>query len=215
MHALIFVILFQIITTFSVVDNMKEQFYSERAKTFRYECLVGYSVVYSSSSFVLFFSPLVHYFWRCISQNPWGWLTWLAYSRKDDPRVKELFDDIEKLRAQFEAVERPILQIETPFPQAETPSDDKLQSASSDDMLQSAPSHPSAEGAVAQKAETVQHPEAGAVKVEKVLNPEDELAKLESEFGNVGHDYSTDEVGEWEFDELERELRSGDSSTTK
>lgn len=150
----------KIITTFSVVDNMKEQFYSERAKTFR----------------------------------------------KDDPRVKELFDDIEKLRAQFEAVERPILQIETPIPQAETPSDDKLQSA---------PSHPSAEGAVAQKAETVQHPESGAVKVEKVLNPEDELAKLESEFGNVGHDYSTDEVGEWEFDELERELRSGDSSTTK
>lgn len=156
--------------------------------------------------FLSFFSPLVHYFWRCISQNPLGWLTWLAYSRKDDSRVKELFDDIEKLRAQFEAVERPILQIETPFPQAETPSDDKLQSA---------PSRPSAEGAVAQKAETVQHPESGAVKVEKVLNPEDELAKLESEFGNVGHDYSTDEVGEWEFDELERELRSGDSSTTK
>lgn len=172
----------------------------------------------------VFFFPLVHYFWRCISQNPWGWLTWLAYSRKDDPRVKELFDDIEKLRAQFEAVERPILQIETPIPQAETPSDDKLQSASSedklqsassDDRLQSAPSHLSAEGAVAQKAETVQHPESGAVKVEKVLNPEDELAKLESEFGKVGHDYSTDEVGEWEFDELERELRSGDSSTTK
>lgn len=61
----------------------------------------------------------------------------------------------------------------------------------------------------------MQHPESGAVKVEKVLNPEDELAKLESEFGKVGHDYSTDEIGEWEFDELERELRSGDSSTTK
>lgn len=55
MDALIFVILFQIITTFSVVDNMKEQFYSERAKTFRYECLVVYSVVYSSSSSFVFF----------------------------------------------------------------------------------------------------------------------------------------------------------------
>ncbi|KAL6128310.1 hypothetical protein ACLB2K_071665 [Fragaria x ananassa] len=150
----------KIITTFSVVDNMKAHFYSEQAKT----------------------------------------------SRKEDPRVKELFDDIEKLRTQFEAVERPILQIETPIPQSETPSDDKLQSS---------PSDPSAEGSVAQKAETVKHSESGAVKVEQVLDPEDDLAKLESEFGKVGQDYSTEEVGDWEFDELERELRSGDSSTTK
>ncbi|KAL6131354.1 hypothetical protein ACLB2K_069730 [Fragaria x ananassa] len=149
----------KIITTFSVVDNMKAHFYSEQAKT----------------------------------------------SRKEDPRVKELFDDIEKLRAQFEAVERPILQIETPIPQAETP----------DDKLQTAPSDPSAEGSVAQKAETVKHSESGAVKEEQVLDPEDDLAKLESEFGKVGQDYSTEEVGDWEFDELERELRSGDPSTTK
>ncbi|KAM5574457.1 hypothetical protein ABKV19_013747 [Rosa sericea] len=118
----------KIITTFSVVDNMKAHFYSEQART----------------------------------------------SRKEDPRVKELFDDIEKLRAQFEAVERPILEIETPIPQAETPSDDKLQSA---------PSDLSAEGSVARKAETVKHSESGAVKVEQVLDPEDDLAKLESEFG--------------------------------
>ncbi|XP_004307452.1 PREDICTED: uncharacterized protein LOC101293041 [Fragaria vesca subsp. vesca] len=149
----------KIITTFSVVDNMKAHFYSEQAKT----------------------------------------------SRKEDPRVKELFDDIEKLRAQFEAVERPILQIETPIPQAETP----------DDKLQTAPSDPSAEGSVAQKAETVKHSESGAVKEEQVLDPEDDLAKLESEFGKVGQDYSTEEVGDWEFDELERELRFGDPSTTK
>ena len=133
-------------------------------------------------------------------------MSWLPYARKEDPRVKELFDDIEKLRAQFEAVERPILQIETPIPQAETPSDDKQQTASSD---------PSAEGSVAQKAETVKHSESGAVKEEQVLDPEDDLAKLESEFGKVGQDYSTEEVGDWEFDELERELRSGDPSTTK
>ncbi|XP_050384991.1 protein GRIP [Argentina anserina] len=150
----------KIITTFSVVDNMKAHFYSEQAKA----------------------------------------------SRKEDPKVKELFDDIEKLRAQFETVERPILQIETPVPQAETPSGDKFQSA---------PSAEAADGSASQKAETTKHSESGAVKVEQVHDPEDDLAKLESEFGKVGQDYSTEEVGEWEFDELERELQSGDSSTTK
>lgn len=193
MHTLIFVILFQIITTFSVVDNMKAHFYSEQARTSRYEFLVVYLVLFFFFSFLIRFTKPLN-------------MTLLAYSRKEDPRVKELFDDIEKLRAQFEAVERPILEIETPIPQAETPSDDKLQSA---------PSDLSAEGSVARKAETVRHSESGAVKVEQVLDPEDDLAKLESEFGKVGQDYSTEEVGEWEFDELERELRSGDSSTTK
>ncbi|KAI5346275.1 PREDICTED: coiled-coil domain-containing [Prunus dulcis] len=150
----------KIITTFSVVDNIKEQFYGPRAEI----------------------------------------------SRKDDPRVKELFDDIEKLREQFEAIERPNLQLENPTPKSETSSSEKPQSG---------PSTLPTESTGAQKADTDKHPGSGAVKAEQMLDTEAELAKLESEFGKVGQDYSAEEIGDWEFDELERELRSGDSSKAK
>ncbi|KAB2596038.1 rootletin-like [Pyrus ussuriensis x Pyrus communis] len=147
----------KIITTFSVVDNIKEQFYGQRAEV----------------------------------------------SRKNDPRIKELFIDIEKLREQFDAIERPNLQLENPAPKAET---------SSSEMLQSDPSHVPTESTGAQKAGTNKQSGSGAVRAEQTLDTEAELAKLESEFGKVGQDYSAEEINDWEFDELEREFRSGDSS---
>ncbi|KAF5729556.1 hypothetical protein HS088_TW21G01723 [Tripterygium wilfordii] len=146
----------KIITTFSVVDNMKEQFYPQQGAT----------------------------------------------SRNDDPRVKELFDDIEKLRKEFESIERPILEIETPTLKAETPREKPKES----------PSHPPQEGVSSPKHETPTHPEVPAVKTAQVLDHEAELAKLESEFGKGAQDYSTEEIGDWEFDELEKELGVGDST---
>ncbi|TQE04891.1 hypothetical protein C1H46_009494 [Malus baccata] len=148
----------KIITTFSVVDYTKEQFYGQRAEV----------------------------------------------SRKDDPRVKELFIDIEKLREQFEAIERPNLQLENPSPKAETSSSEKPQSG---------PSHLPTESTGAQEAGTDKQPGSGAVKAQQTHDTEAELAKLESEFGKVGQDYSGEEINDWEFDELERELQSGESST--
>ncbi|XP_022742419.1 myosin-11-like [Durio zibethinus] len=142
----------KIITTFSVVDNMKEQFYAQHG----------------------------------------------TISRKDDPKVKELFDDIEKLRVEFESVERPILHMETP--KDDTPTE-KLQETSSP--------RPTLE-LTQPKPDTKENPE-----TQRLLDPAAELAKLESEFGKVGRDYSTEEIGDWEFDELERELRSGDSASGK
>ncbi|XP_057424371.1 uncharacterized protein LOC130717969 isoform X2 [Lotus japonicus] len=134
----------KIITTFSVVDNMKQQFYSQQGKI----------------------------------------------SRKDEDRVKELFDAIEKIRTQFESIERPVLEIESPSAHTESSLTEK-------------------------KSDETPSPSAPAqVSAGQVLDHEAELAKLESEFGKVSHDYSTEEIGDWEFDELERELDSGNSATS-
>ncbi|KAG6763621.1 hypothetical protein POTOM_031049 [Populus tomentosa] len=149
----------KIITTFSVVDNIKEQFYSQKG----------------------------------------------ASSRKDDTSVKELFDDIEKLRVEFESIERPNLELEAPIPTADNSSEKALGS----------PSHTSSQNVTTLKSNIDKHPTEPAVEADEVLDPAAELAKLESEFGKDARDYSTEEIGDWEFDELERELRSGDTATKK
>ncbi|KAJ9175623.1 hypothetical protein P3X46_014163 [Hevea brasiliensis] len=151
----------KIITTFSVVDNMREQLYAQQGPSYR----------------------------------------------KDDAKIKELFDDIEKLRKEFESVERPNLEIETPpTPKSETASEKPLEVASPRKLMQN-PSSP--------KSGTDVEPKAPAVEEHQMLDPAAELAKLESEFGKDARDYSTEEIGDWEFDELERELRSGDTATSK
>ncbi|KAB5538880.1 hypothetical protein DKX38_016413 [Salix brachista] len=147
----------KILTTFSVVDNMREQFYSRKGES----------------------------------------------SRKDDTTVKELFDDIEKLRVEFEAIERPNLELETPTPKAATTSGKSLGS----------PSHSTTQNATTLESNIDEHPKAPAVETDDVLDPAAELAKLESEFGKDARDYSSEEIGDWEFDELERELRSDDTAT--
>lgn len=147
----------KIITTFSVVDNMKQQFYAQQGNI----------------------------------------------SRKDEERVKELFDAIEKLRTHFEAIERPVLEIESPPVKTETlPSEKKSDGTPS----------PSASvgGTEFSKTETGEQPKSPSLKSDQVLDHEAELAKLESEFGKVStQDYSTEEINDWEFDELEKEFVSG------
>ncbi|GMP68720.1 hypothetical protein CsSME_00028249 [Camellia sinensis var. sinensis] len=148
----------KIITTFSVVDNMKEQFYTQQGKV----------------------------------------------SREDDARVTELFDSIEKLREEFESIERPVLEMENPS-EADIPREKQPDS----------PRHPPTQATESPKAAKDKRPKSPKVEAEQGLDTEAELAKLESEFGKVSQDYSAEEVGDWEFDELERELRSGDSAATK
>ncbi|XP_062092742.1 nuclear-pore anchor-like [Humulus lupulus] len=146
----------KIITTFSVVDNMREQFYAQQAKI----------------------------------------------SRKDDPNIKKLFDEIEKLRGEFESIERPSLEMENPTQKVET--------LSTSEIIKSSKPQSPKKDAGAHKTEQDEHIKSPSAKAEQMLDPEAELAKLESEFGKVDQDYTTEEIGGWEFDELERELRSGD-----
>ncbi|XP_058756396.1 uncharacterized protein LOC131649053 [Vicia villosa] len=148
----------KIITTFSVVDNMKQQFYAQQGNI----------------------------------------------TRKDEEKVKDLFDAIEKLRIKFESIERPILEIESPPVKTETlPSEKKSDGTPSPSA--------SVQGTEFSKTETDEQPKSPSVKSDQVLDHEAELAQLESEFGKVSttQDYSTEEINDWEFDELEREFTSG------
>ncbi|KDP46101.1 hypothetical protein JCGZ_06612 [Jatropha curcas] len=149
----------KIITTFSVVDHMREQLYVQPG----------------------------------------------AIHRKDDAKIKELLEGIEKLRKEFEAIERPNLELENPpTPKTETASEN----------LWGSPVQNTTPDAGTPKSETDGQPKAPSVEEQLVLDPAAELAKLESEFGKDARDYSTEEIGDWEFDELERELKSGDTATS-
>ncbi|KAI3704363.1 hypothetical protein L1987_74581 [Smallanthus sonchifolius] len=147
----------KIITTFSVVDNMKEQFYAQQGKT----------------------------------------------SRKEDTRIKELFENIEKLRVKFDTIERPNLEIENPE-QEEEPLDAETSTKQVDS--QSNPKPKTADISQTQTQIQTQTQAKGDQGQGQGLDPEAELAKLESEFGKVNREYTEEELGDWEFDELEKEL---------
>ncbi|KAI7743179.1 hypothetical protein M8C21_004529 [Ambrosia artemisiifolia] len=146
----------KIITTFSVVDNMKEQFYSQHGKT----------------------------------------------SRKEDTRIKELFENIEKLRVKFDSIERPNLEMENP---------DEVEETADAETSTKPADKPQTQTQTQTQAETrtneqqVKSPTAKGDQGQG-LDPEAEIAKLESEFGKVNREYTEEEIGDWEFDELEKEL---------
>ncbi|CAA6654860.1 unnamed protein product [Spirodela intermedia] len=149
----------KIITAFSVVDNMKELFYTEQANT----------------------------------------------SRGDDNRVRELFDEIESVRAEFESIARPTLIREASSPAGEMTSSGEKSENHQTHLPQTVASP---------KSKHPESPKPGAGPAEQ-LDPEAELAKLESEFGKVTRDFSAEEIGGWEFDELEQELKSGEPGGSK
>ncbi|KAJ8466749.1 hypothetical protein OPV22_029301 [Ensete ventricosum] len=136
-------------------------------------------------------------------------------SRRDDPDVKELFESIQKMRLDFESIERPFLEIEVPE-KILMRSEDESEKGSPVVRISSPPkfkgvdspksSPPVVQISTSPKSRGVYSPKSSPRIGDEILDPESEIAKLEMEFGKVGRDYSTDEIGGWEFDELEQEV---------
>ncbi|KAJ4808847.1 centrosomal protein of 135 kDa-like protein [Rhynchospora pubera] len=116
-------------------------------------------------------------------------------SRKEDPDIKVLFVEIEKLHEEFDSIARPKLEIESP--KGKNKAEDKSQGSASTEIK--VPNSP--------KPTQIDSPKS-PVQVKQELDPESDLAKFELEFGKEGKDFSADEISGWEFDELEEELRS-------
>ncbi|EOA29128.1 hypothetical protein CARUB_v10025396mg [Capsella rubella] len=119
-------------------------------------------------------------------------------SRKDDKRVKELFDALDKTKEEFEAIERPLLDIESPSRTSasrspslkmtqETPlSNIVLKQSGDDDLPDSKKGSPVKEEDPAKK-------------------------QLELELDD-GEEFLADEINDWEFDALDDTLTSKTSS---
>lgn len=117
-----------------------------------------------------------------------------ANSRRDDLEVKNLIEEIEKMRESFESIERPTLRIESEKAKPLPVEGSKL----SPSPLQ-APATP--------KAAHVDSPKS-PMKPEHHFDSDAELGTPGSELGKEDKEYSGEEISGWEFDELEEDLKS-------
>ncbi|PON72814.1 centrosomal protein of 135 kDa-like protein [Parasponia andersonii] len=115
--------------------------------------------------------------------------------RKDDQRIKDLFEAIEMLKEEFESIKRPTLKIDIPTQRSETAFNSKNNKS---------PSTISKE-----TPETPKHIQeiidSSLSKAKKTLESEAELTELGSELGNDGRSDSAEDINDWEFDALEKD----------
>ncbi|KAG0496019.1 hypothetical protein HPP92_000710 [Vanilla planifolia] len=128
-------------------------------------------------------------------------------SREDDHDIRELFNAIGKIKVEFDSIERPALEIEAE--KEKMAREEKPQSDVSH-VVEPIPSPSSKLANEPQKSTKLvskDSPRVKPISKHDQDSEDSELAKFEKEFGNVG-DFSNEEIGGWEFDELEEELRS-------
>ena len=119
------------------------------------------------------------------------------YCRKDDDKIKELFNAIETLKAELESIERPIIEIETPTQRSETPFNSKNNKSPSTIFSKQTPETPK------HIQEVV---DSSLIKEKKRMDSEAELTELGLELGGGGRSDSPEEINDWEFDALEKDL---------
>lgn len=105
-------------------------------------------------------------------------------SRKDNQKVKELFDALEKLKDEFESIGRPRLEIETPTQNQETPSSDRPHQSPHPTSKQSV-------GTLENEQDKVNH--SSSI---KIVNTSDQVPQVAKK---VNGDDLADEIGEWEI----------------
>lgn len=118
-------------------------------------------------------------------------------------KVAESFGWIDQIRQEFEAIQRPILEMEPVTPKENNAS---FEDKSLEHLKEKQETSHSLENTEQLSRSAIEYD--GPVKSSDILDPEAELAKLESEFGKTGERFSSQEISAWEFDELEKEFRS-------
>ncbi|KAJ4704774.1 coiled-coil domain-containing protein 18 isoform X2 [Melia azedarach] len=117
--------------------------------------------------------------------------------RKDNKKVKELFDALEKIKGEFESINRPILEVENSTPRSGLPPNvesDKNPTSPSQ-KLSETPEH---------KPEKT---EFASTKAEILLDVKLGMDSLDSEVEN-SRGSSTEEINDWEFDAFEKDLKT-------
>ncbi|KAF8042371.1 hypothetical protein BT93_A0866 [Corymbia citriodora subsp. variegata] len=117
--------------------------------------------------------------------------------RKDHEKVEKLFAALEKIKDEFDSIQRPDLEIETPIQKSQNP------------LTNGHPITPSSvSGKASQNSRKGEVTDGSSNKVEKTSSPNSEPGKLEFDYEKAHRDHLTDESGDWDFDELEKEFRA-------
>lgn len=116
-------------------------------------------------------------------------------SRKDEQKIAELFSAVEKLKVEFESIERPTLEIETPTQMSETPFSDR--------------SNKSPLAIYKQAPDTPEYKKNEAME-KNTLPTKVEITNLVSEYEKFDGEDSPDvinaeEINDWEFDALDKD----------
>ncbi|KAJ6425546.1 hypothetical protein OIU84_026174 [Salix udensis] len=115
--------------------------------------------------------------------------------RKNDERVKDLFSAMENIREEFKSIQRPVLEAENPTQQSHSQSSDSPR----DGPLSSSRKTPETPGKRGEKGSG-----SPPVKRGNVVTQAD-LEKLGSDIGKDDEGDAAEDIGEWEFDEPEKE----------